>query len=223
MRPVKSFCFTAALACAIPCGAAGTITWEELPPIPAVKWCDSECGTVVKSFYLRDDAGSGVVLFADSGKQFKKQPPPPGISEKDMATAVSRDLQVVRYSTWPEDGRAIKLWQVHDYIHDCVADLDARFFMQEIRITDLDRDGRAEVWMPYCMTCRGDVSPKRLQIVMYEGPDKLAVRGEELLRLPTGETFGGKAKIQAPAGTPKVILDYAKALWKKISAGGSAD
>ena len=218
MNLPRTLCI-AALAAAIPCGAA-EIAYEVLPDIPAVKWCDTECGNVVKAIYLKDAAGSGVVFFADSGPQVTKQPPPPGISPESMAATASRDLQAVRYSTWPKDQRAIKLWQVHDYIHDCIASLEAEFSLKHIRVTDLDRNGLAEVWIPYSMTCHGDVSPRRLKIIMYEGSKKLAVRGEELLRIP-GEVYGGRATLSAPAGTPKSIIDYAKALWKEFSGGGS--
>ena len=43
-----------------------------------------------------------------------------------------------------------------------------------VKITDLDGDGLAEVWLAYEMWCKGDVSPSKLKVIMYEGSRKHA-------------------------------------------------
>jgi hypothetical protein len=59
--------------------------------------------------------------------------------------------------------------EVNDFIKDCMVDIDAAFKKNSLKVTDLDKNGIAEIWVMYEMACKGDVSPSDLKIIMYEG------------------------------------------------------
>ena len=57
----------------------------------------------------------------------------------------------------------------------------------ERSITDLDSDGIAESTFLYKLSCRSDISPARLKLIMHKGAAKYAMRGTT--KLPSG--YGG--------------------------------
>ena len=73
------------------------------------------------------------------------------------------------------DGKWTALWQVHDFVHACEVDSTAEFF-GDIEVTDLDTDGIAETSFAYLVSCKGDISPHTLKLLMHEGKTKYAIR-----------------------------------------------
>ena len=57
------------------------------------------------------------------------------------------------------DSGTKRVWTFMDFVQDCPVDIEARFLRNALRITDLDNDGIAEVWLLYQLACKGDVSP----------------------------------------------------------------
>lgn len=108
------------------------------------------------------------------------------------------------------------VWKIHDFIKDCPVDLGARFLPKTLQVTDLDNDGIPEVWIMYKMVCHGDVSPWEMKLIMYEGMQKHAMRGENLVRLSANEQYGGKYKFdKAFSEAPKPFRDFAIKNWNK--------
>ncbi|WP_347216568.1 hypothetical protein [Chryseobacterium sp.] len=112
-----------------------------------------------------------------------------------------------------------QIWKVNDFIKDCMVDIDAAFKKNTLRVTDLDKNGIAEIWVMYEIACKGDVSPSDLKVIMYEGKQKFAMRGETKIR--TGMENNGKPVFEGGSYTfdkafqqgPKVFRDYAEKLW----------
>ena len=69
------------------------------------------------------------------------------------------------------------LWKTVDYERNCAFDLYAGITDSAIFITDLNSNGVAECSFLYLLSCRSDVSPSRLKLIMHEGRDKFAIRG----------------------------------------------
>lgn len=113
------------------------------------------------------------------------------------------------------------VWKVNDFVKDCMVDIEAEFKKNTLAITDLDKNGIAEVWMMYKTACKGDVSPSDLKVIMYEGKQKFAMRGETKIR--TGMEDHGKPVFEGGSYTfdkafqqgPKAFRDYAETLWNK--------
>ncbi|HEU4472838.1 MAG TPA: hypothetical protein VFR58_17210, partial [Flavisolibacter sp.] len=107
-------------------------------------------------------------------------------------------------------------WRVHDFISDCPVDVEATFADSSLAVTDLDKNGQAEVWLVYTKACRGDVSPSNMKIIMYEQDKKYAMRGTT--RVSDGENSftGGEYTLdEAFKKGPAAFRNFGEALWKK--------
>lgn len=51
---------------------------------------------------------------------------------------------------------AKKNWRVYDYVLDCPVDLLLNSIPNTFTVTDLNKDGFAEVWIMYKRSCAGD-------------------------------------------------------------------
>jgi hypothetical protein len=109
-----------------------------------------------------------------------------------------------------------KLWQINDFVRECPFDLTLEFIPNSLTITDLNDNGIAESTFLYRLSCKSDVSPDDMKLMMHEGNDKYAIRGEMLLNLD-GETYGGSSTPD-PAfnNAPPEFLTYAKQQWNKF-------
>lgn len=120
-----------------------------------------------------------------------------------------------------EQDSIIQQWRVYDFIKDCPVDIEVHFIQSAFQITDLNKDGTAEIWMMYKLACRGDVSPCTLKIIMYQGSQKFAMRGES--KVDGG--IDGKGNFQYIGGSysfdssfldgPEVFRNFAKEVWEK--------
>jgi hypothetical protein len=112
-------------------------------------------------------------------------------------------------------------WRVYDFINDCPIDIEASFIKNTLNVTDLDKDGIAEIWLMYKTACRGDVSPSDMKIIMYEGKQKYAIRGQskvvsEIDEKGNKKYIGGEYKADKIFNTsPPSFLKFAKELWSK--------
>ncbi|WP_420153217.1 M949_RS01915 family surface polysaccharide biosynthesis protein [Siphonobacter sp.] len=105
------------------------------------------------------------------------------------------------------------LWQLRDGISDCPLDRVAVFVPGSFKVTDLDKNGKAEVWVAYRIGCRGDVSPSELKIIMHEGTTKYAMRG--MGKLKVGHAVQPDGGTITSNGFRKSTFErYAEQLWK---------
>lgn len=110
----------------------------------------------------------------------------------------------------------VLLWQLHDMVTECNLDMVAGFIPNALTVTDLDKNGKAEVWVAYRLSCRGDVSPSELKIIMHQGSTKYAMRG--IGRLKTGNTIqhdGGVIYSSDFTSGPVAFRQYAGRLWDR--------
>ena len=163
-------------------------------------------GKLIDAIQYKDSTGDNIVLKSETGIYQSK-------TDIDNGTN-SADLFAYHYKI--KGDSAILLWRVTDYIKACELDITANFIEGAFFITDLDRDQTAEVWLTYQTSCRGDVSPNTMKIIMYEGQKKHAMKGERLIRVSPTEILGGKYVFDAAfLKAEPVFRDYAKKLWKK--------
>jgi hypothetical protein len=107
-------------------------------------------------------------------------------------------------------------WILNDFVNDCEVDVVCEFYKNHLSITDLNKNGIAEITMVYALSCRGDVSPNEKKLILYEGKQKYALRGTELMIMQK-DTVGGAMKgddqfIQLPAA----VQNFAKNHWQKF-------
>lgn len=107
-------------------------------------------------------------------------------------------------------------WRLYDYIKDCPVDLEAGFVRNSFAVTDLNKNGTAEVWLMYRTYCKGDVSPSEMKIIMYQAEKKYALRGTTKVQVSEKEYYGGNYSFDAAfKKAPEVFRKYAEQLWKK--------
>lgn len=113
-------------------------------------------------------------------------------------------------------GESVQTWKIYDYIKDCPVDIEATFLKNTTKVTDLNKNGITEVWLMYKTACHGDVSPCDMKIIMYEGINKYAMRGQNKVQLSEDEFYGGDYTFdRAFKQSPKVFKEFAIDMWEK--------
>ncbi len=164
-------------------------------------------GHIRKAITWKDSLGTNYILATETGEyQTKDQ------QDEDFKNAA---LYVYHYVA---SGDSIKLlWRVYDYSKDCPFDLSVKFIDNIFKVTDLDKNGIAEVWIMYENHCTSDVSPAPTKIIMYEGRKKYAVRGENTVQVSENDFMGGQYTLDENFKNGKpVFRQFAIDLWKNI-------
>lgn len=150
-----------------------------------------------------DASGENWLVLYESGAYIKKG-----------NTGASAKLSAILYQK--ADSGFVQKWKMVDYITDCEFDVTCSFYDDHLAITDLDSNGLAEITMVYALSCKSDVSPNEKKLIMYEGTNKYAIRGEELMVLQK-DTIGGSWNADTSfSKAPKAFLQYAVAHWQKF-------
>jgi hypothetical protein len=130
------------------------------------------------------------------------------------------------------------LWDIYDFERHCPFDLWLGLLPNSTRITDLDSNGITETTLIYKQTCRSDVSPSNMKLIMHENDTKMGLRGLMILEMDKGridenfepdlskvdtsglrdmdlyiELYGRYNNENDFKDKPKEFLEYAKSLW----------
>lgn len=166
-------------------------------------------GQIVSGARWRDRNGENLLLLTQTGKI-------PQRAECGKYELCYYDAEAYAYHYVVRADGATLLWKLTDFQRDCPFDLYAGFILESVTVTDLDSDGEAESTFLYKLSCRSDVSPADLKLIMHEGKDKFAIRGTT--KLP-GDYGGGEVKVDPAlmkAGDP--FRKFAVEQWKKFSS-----
>ena len=144
-------------------------------------------GKIVAGARWRDRLGENLLVATQTGAK-----PSRGAGcGADADPCFAAEVYAYHYLVRP--GGVERLWTLTDFERDCPFDLSAGFLPAGLTITDLDGDGLAESTLLYTLSCRSDVSPARLKLILHEGKAKYAIRG-------TTRTYGaGGEKTVDPA------------------------
>ncbi|MBU4354676.1 MAG: hypothetical protein KJ822_04950 [Proteobacteria bacterium] len=169
-------------------------------------------GKVVAGARWLDKKGENLLLLCETGSF--NSPVPPN-SKENPYQEWGRAAEFHSYHYLKAREHYTLLWKLFDQVKICPFDLDAAFLPNSLTITDLDANGIAESTFLYKLACRSDLSPAQLKLIMHEGKEKYALRGETLV--PTGDPdkkLGGQKAIDPAFGrAPKVFLDHALQQW----------
>lgn len=126
------------------------------------------------------------------------------------------DAELFAYHFVKEGAVFVQTWKVYDFIKDCPLDLAASFVENAFTVTDLNKDGISEIWVMYKTVCHGDVSPSDMKIIMYQGQQKYAMRGQNKVEVAPNEYYGGAYKFDLAFNqAPKAFRTFALTLWNK--------
>lgn len=167
-------------------------------------------GKIVGGAKWKDANGENLLIITETDIQNTK--------DKEGNEAISKELFAYNYVIKGNENTL--LWQINDFVKDCPLDLALNYNQNSLTVTDLNENGVGETTFLYRMSCKGDVSPDDLKLMMHEGKDKYALRGTTELKYKVdGKTNkdGGDYKADAAFDkAPKGFLDYAKKQWDKF-------
>jgi hypothetical protein len=158
-----------------------------------------------------------------------------------LQEARSAHLYIQQYI---KNGKNFKLiWSYKDSVINCMTDHWIGPLENSISITDLDLNKISETTIVYSYTCRGDVSPAKMKVIVYDGSKARILQGTMYSEYISGklnkETFEcDLSKIKRPknedniqnykvqigrydnetdfVGSSKSILNFAKNKWKQF-------
>lgn len=168
-------------------------------------------GTLKQAIQWKEKEGVHVIITSETGAHENKSFEHPN---------EGMDAQLYAYHYVVEDNQVVLLWKVTDYIKDCPVDIEARFIENTLQITDLNKDGIKEVWLMYVTVCHGDVSPLDMKIIMYEGAQKYAMRGQNRIKYSPKDFTGGEYKFDKAFTEGNALFrTFAKKLWQQHISG----
>lgn len=169
-------------------------------------------GTVVTTLNWEDGQGEKILILSKSGsfdwKDFEESPST-GFTIQDKS-------ELFAYLFLKPSGSHFykKLWRMYDFTECFGVDMYAGFKSTATTITDLDKDGIAEVAIPYVLFCRGGMDPGIMKIIMYEGNTKYALRGETTICRDGEVLYGGEYKADDLTIKNDVFHDFLKQRWE---------
>ena len=162
-------------------------------------------GKLKEAVSWSDKSGKNIVITSETGEFENKN------SENS-----GRDAELFALNFIQNNNSYELKWKIYDYIKDCPVDIEASFIKNTLKVTDLNKNGIAEIWIMYKTVCHGDVSPCEMKIIMYEGNKKFAMRGENKVQVSQTEFIGGNYKFDnAFNSSITAIKEFAKSMWKK--------
>jgi hypothetical protein len=162
-------------------------------------------GSLDQAWSFGDKNGINYVLF--SSRSVTGGPGPDGDPTRGAWLYV--DLWAV-----PAAGKPRLLRAVRDMALDCAYALTARFHDDAFGVTDLDRDGVAEVSFAYELGCRSDVSANTFKVLVFENGTKYILRGTT--RIQAGGGPGGDFEAEPSEDRwPRGVYKRATELWQQ--------
>jgi hypothetical protein len=158
-------------------------------------------GKVTASASWKDNNGFNILLITETKEKYKN-------SSNDVEYG-SKELY--GYQFLVNGDNAAELWKIQDFVKDCPEGIELFYVKGSLSITDINNDGIGESVFMYVVDCLGDVSPMGLKLMMHEGSNKYAIRGNTVVGSQGGDMKVDSSFESAPAG----FLDHAKTQWKK--------
>ena len=167
-------------------------------------------GKVQQSLKWTDKAGENILLTTITDDIKSKN------QNTDNVDIVNYDKELYAYLYVKKGANYELLWKVTDFVRECELDITVQYLDNSLEITDLDKNGIAEVWIVYRIACRSDVSPATQKLIMREGETKYAIRGTTKIAMKGEEPYGGEMKMDDVFKSgKKEFKDYATKIWKK--------
>jgi hypothetical protein len=161
-------------------------------------------GQLKEAYNWSDKDGDHITLITETGE----------LRSKNEQFDNYRDAELFAYDFLLQKDCTKQNWRIYDFVKSCPVDIKANFVKNTFQITDLNNDGKGEIWIMYKVACYGDISPSEMKIIMYHGQQKFAMRGRSKVKLSETENEGGEYKFDnAFINGPKIFREFAKQLW----------
>jgi len=183
-----------------------TLIYDEIP-----KSLDFR-GVVVTALTWTDKQGENILILSKSGEFAWKE-----YQEHDTTKFQLQDkseLYAYLFQKRKESDSYKKLWRIYDYTECFGVDMYVGFKPKATTVTDIDKNGIAEVTIPYVLFCRGGMDPGVMKIIAYQGDTKYALRGETAICREGKLLFGGEYKADEATQKNETFYNFLKARWE---------
>lgn len=110
-------------------------------------------------------------------------------ADKDEYAQEVQSAEIYAFHYTKQDRGYVQIGLMSDAEKSCPLDITCDFIPGSTTITDLDKDGIAEIKVQYSLACRGDVSPATMKLIMYENRVKYELRGKMWLKSSPEDKF----------------------------------
>lgn len=182
-----------------------TISYDEIPKSLDFK------GTVVEALKWNDSLGENILIQTVTGQFNWKD------YDENSTSFVLQDkseLYAYLFRKTNLETEFTRIWKLYDFNKCYGVDWYTGFIPKATTITDVDKDGIAEITVPYVIICRGGMDPGDMKIIMYEDNTKYALRGTTMMMCTSKEPYGGKFEASENTKKNSVIYNFLKNRWE---------
>lgn len=183
--------------------------FEALPPIPAEQLEVLGVQTPIKSVHFRDREGEGLLVLSRTDGQVS-----------DAETEQEVDKVVLKATLYSRNSSAEVFkprWQTEQETTCPGLDLDVDFYSDVSDVSDLNKDGIAELTIASHAFCGGGIDPHDIAIELREGQAIYTITGQSLITPAGEEPIGGERNDSASLkNAPQVIRDHLDAVWQQV-------
>ncbi|MFT2187566.1 M949_RS01915 family surface polysaccharide biosynthesis protein [Pseudomonas putida] len=182
--------------------------FETLPPIPMEQLEVLGVQTPIKSVHFRDVDGEGLLVLSRSDGQASDLE-----SEQEVDRVV---LKATLYGRTAENDTFKARWQIEQETTCPGLDLDVDFYNDVSDVSDLNKNGVAEVTVASHAFCGGGIDPHDIALEMREGQAIYTITGQSLITPAGEEPVGGEREDSASLkAAPQVLRDHMDAVWQQ--------
>jgi len=183
--------------------------FETLPAIPVEQLEVLGVQTPIKSVHFRDRDGEGLLVLSRSDGQAVDAE-----SEQEVDKVV---LKATLYGRTTDRDAFKPRWQIEQETTCPGLDLDVDFYTDVSDVSDLNKDGVAEVTVASHAFCGGGIDPHDIAIEMREGQSAYTITGQSLIT-PAGEDpVGGEREDSASLkNAPQVLREHMDSVWQQV-------
>ena len=149
-------------------------TVQVLPPNQVPADVPRPPGQVLEARQWTDNQGTNLLLITRTAP--KRLPARPDDPNETQTVRLYARQYIWQAGKWRE------VWHLQDAVERCAFDTWLGPLAGATAVTDLDGDGQTETTLLYKLTCRSDVSPSALKLIMHEGAAKYALRGQMVVQ-----------------------------------------
>ncbi|HDS1778716.1 TPA: hypothetical protein QEM49_003244 [Pseudomonas putida] len=183
--------------------------FETLPPISMEQLEVLGVQTPIKSVHFRDSDGEGLLVLSRSDGQASDLE-----SEQEVDKVV---LKATLYGRTAESDAFKARWQVEQETTCPGLDLDVDFYNDVSDVSDLNKNGVAEITVASHAFCGGGIDPHDIAIEMREGQASYTITGQSLITPAGEEPVGGEREDSASLkAAPQVLRDHMDAVWQQV-------
>jgi len=163
-------------------------------------------GNVVQAVRWTDKTGDNVIILTATDRTISKN-----ALDEDYKDGALYAYHYLMINNTPK-----QTWKIYDYVKECPFDMFLHFINKGFSITDLNKDGNAEIWITYKVSCHSDITPVPMKIIMYQDNVKYAARGNTRVQESEKTFTGGDFSFdEAFKKAPVEFRRYAEKLWNK--------